>query len=126
MSTNLDNIDALKPVNELLDTLEFLPEIYFESDKNFKVTYTNRAGFEKFGYDKEDFNRGIHVNDFFSLKNLGNIKNNFNKIIKGEFVEPAEYILKKKDGSQFWGRIHSKPIIKDGKSIGLKGIIIDM
>ncbi|MHA1380956.1 MAG: PAS domain-containing sensor histidine kinase [Candidatus Helarchaeota archaeon] len=125
MTSNLDKKITLKPRNDFLDTLEFLPEVYYEIDMNLRITYTNKAGIEKFGYTIEDINKGLYVSDV-NLDDIEEIKDNIAKILKGERDEPAEYQFRKKDGSKFWGRIHSKPIYKNDKIIGLKGLIIDI
>jgi PAS domain S-box-containing protein len=53
-------------------------------------------------------------------------KKNVQKILNGEKSSGNEYIAIKKDGSEFPVIIHSAPILKGNKSVGLRGIIIDI
>ncbi|MCD6298893.1 MAG: GAF domain-containing protein [Deltaproteobacteria bacterium] len=43
------------------DLAELLPEIVYETDLNGNFTYVNRVAFERFGYSKEDFEKGINL-----------------------------------------------------------------
>jgi len=43
--------------------------------------------------------------------------------LRGEITEPREYLLRRKDGTTFYGRIHPRPIYRDGKIEGIRGTI---
>ena len=45
---------------------ELLPVMIYEMDTGLKLTYANPAAFEIFGYSKEDFLKGIEINQLFS------------------------------------------------------------
>jgi len=108
------------------DIAELLPDIIFEADKKFKMTYTNSIGFEKFGYNREDIEKGIYLIDFVSddYKEKAAVK--LRSIISGEKTEPDEYLMVKKNGSKFYARVHSRPIYENGNIVGVRGTVSDI
>lgn len=107
------------------EILDFLPDMIFEIDKNLNITYVNKTVFEIFGYVQEDFIE-FNITQIFSSIEINNVKSDFKNILLGAVIKPKYYKLVKKDGSEFWGRIHSTAIYKDEKIVGLRGIIIDV
>lgn len=123
-----ERINAEKKIREseqqYRDIAELLPEIIYEADLAMRLTYANSIAFRKFGYTQEDFKRGLYLTDL--VDNLEKAKDNFKEIIKGEETKPHEYKLLKKGGGFMYGRIHSRPIFKNGHVAGLRGVIHDI
>ena len=46
------------------DLADSLPDVIFEIDLNYNLTYTNTVASEKFGYSFDDFMRGLSAADF--------------------------------------------------------------
>ncbi|MHA1298208.1 MAG: PAS domain S-box protein [Candidatus Helarchaeota archaeon] len=109
-----------------IETVNLLPDVVYEYDRNLKITYVNEAGFEKFGYSKEDLKKGIYINQMLPEQELKRSMGNVKKLLKGEIIKPNDYIFQRKDGSEFWGRIHSRPIFKEGEVVGVRGVIVDI
>ena len=128
------DIDAVKGAQEKLresekkyrELVELLPDIIFETNENLDLNYVNKVGFEKFGYSREDFNAGINIFDTIAPEEKEKASENFKRIIKGEIKGSRDYVLKRKDGSTFYGIIHSSPMIESGSFKGLRGIITDI
>ena len=108
------------------DLLEFLPEVVFETDLNLNLIYTNETGFEKFGFTKEDFQNGINLADVIAPESIEIAINTVKSIFKGAKSKPSEYMLQRKDKTTFYGRVHSRPVIKDNRPVGLRGIVSDI
>jgi PAS domain S-box-containing protein len=108
------------------DIAELLPDIIFEGDMRGRFTYTNSAGFRKFGYSEEDLENGINILDLVSEDYKEKALKNVQKVLSGKETEPHEYLLVKKDGSPFYARVHSIPIYKNGKIVGIRGTVSDI
>ncbi|MBD3197415.1 MAG: PAS domain S-box protein, partial [Candidatus Lokiarchaeota archaeon] len=108
------------------DIAELLPDTIYEADKNLNIVYVNSKGYQVFGYSPEDLESGLNIMelvvDEYKTKAMKKVRDIFN----GEKTEPTEYLLKKKNGSEFYGRVHSRPIYKNGSIIGLRGTISDI
>ena len=104
---------------------EMLPQTVYELDLNANLKYLNKAGREKFGtaYETTD----VSVFSIVVPEQLERMKYNFNNVSfqnipsKGNF-----YKLKQSDGQVFEAMISATPMIVDGKTIGQRGVVIDI
>jgi len=103
-----------------------LPEIVFETDLRGNLTFANQAAFGRFGYSKEEFEKGVNAINMLVPSDREHAGKNIERILMGEDIGGTEYMGMCKDGSRFPILIHSSPIIKDGRPIGLRGIAIDI
>ncbi len=125
MTDQTKKFTSTHPIN-YKDLLEFLPEVVFETDLNLNLIYTNETGFEKFGYTKEDFQKSINLADVIAPESIKVAISTIKSIFAGSDPKPSEYLLQRKDKTTFYGRVHSRPVIKDGKPVGLRGIVSDI
>ncbi len=105
---------------------ELLPEVVFECDIEGNLTFVNRAAFEKFGYTQEDFKRGVNAHQFIVPADRKKLDVNIRTIVSGITQGPSEYLALRKDGTEFPVLVYSSPIIRDGRPIGLRGILVDI
>ena len=105
---------------------ELLPETIFETDMEGNLTFVNRSAFKQFGYDVEDFERGLNAFDMIAPSHRERAMGNAQKVLHGDTVGINEYNALKKDGTTFSVLLHSAPIIREGKPTGLRGFIIDI
>lgn len=105
---------------------ELLPETIYEMDADGKLTFVNRNAFDHFGYDQEDFDRGINGFELVAPEDRARALKNAARIMSGEQIGLTEYRLLRKDGSTFPAIMHSTAKVVDGKSVGLRGVVIDM
>ena len=105
---------------------ELLPDIIYEADRKGFITYVNSAGFRKFGYNENDLKKGINIMDLLTEKYKNKARENIKKLLNDRKTEPTKYLMVKRDGSKFFARIHSKPIIKKGKVVGIRGTVSDI
>ncbi|MFW9867632.1 MAG: PAS domain S-box protein, partial [Candidatus Thorarchaeota archaeon] len=117
----------LKYSEEKFENLaELLPDTIFEADLNLDLTYVNSVAFKKFGYTPEDLEHGLNITQLLDPEYLEKATSKIQEIFKGVETEPEEYRLIKKDGTKFYVLIHSRPIMKNGEIVGLRGIIHDI
>ncbi len=103
-----------------------LPEIVFETDIYGKLIYANQSAFRITGYTKADFDKGICVFDIIEEKDKKKAKKEFKRIIANKPTVDKEYFFVRKDGSICPTMTYSKPIIVDGKTVGIRGIAVDI
>lgn len=104
---------------------ESLPQIIFEADLKGKLTYVNSLAFEVFGYEEEDFEKGLTAFDMIAPEELDKAKINFANLIKlGK--SKTEYIGIRKNGQRFPFQITSVTIEETGILKGIRGTIIDL
>ena len=105
---------------------EMLPQTVFELDLNANFTYTNSFGFESTGYTQEDIDNGLNALQLFIPGDRERAKENIIKILNGDKLEPHEYTVIRRDGSTYPVLIYTRPIIRDGKPEGLRGVVVDI
>lgn len=108
------------------DMAELLPDILYEVNEKLDITYTNPIGLEKFGYSVADFRNGVNLLELISPEHLEKVSSRLKSIFQGKGTIPKEYLLLTKNGDKFFARVNSRPIIKDGKTVGLRGTVTDI
>ncbi len=103
-----------------------LPQTVFELDIERNFIFTNRYGFESTGYTQEDMEKGINATQIFIPEDRERVKQNIGKVLKGNKNEDHEYTIMRKDGSTFPALVYSNAIIQDGKTVGIRGIVLDI
>ena len=105
---------------------DFLPETVFEFDERGNFTFSNRHGFQTFGYTLEDFDKGLNTLQMLVPEDRDRAKENIQRVLSGEELGGNEYTALSKDGSTFPVIIYSAPIIQENKPVGLRGFVIDI
>jgi PAS domain S-box-containing protein len=105
---------------------ELMPETVFEMDLEGNLTFVNRNAFNYFGYTPQDLKKGLKSFDMIIPKDRERAQDNVALILTGEKSGINEYTALRKDGSTFPVMIHSAPIFREGKPVGLRGFIVDI
>ncbi len=105
---------------------DLLPQIVYEMDADGYITYVNQQGLKASGYSREDVDAGVHAAEVFVPEDRESMQERFIKTMGGEEDVGAEYTALRKDGSTFPVRTYSAAIIKDGKPVGVRGVVIDV
>jgi two-component system cell cycle sensor histidine kinase/response regulator CckA len=105
---------------------ELMPETIFEMNLEGSLTFVNRNAYNYFGYTPNDLKKGLSGFDMIIPADRDRTKQNIAKILNGERTRINEYTALRKDGTTFPVMIHSAPIFKEGKPVGLRGFIIDI
>jgi PAS domain S-box-containing protein len=103
-----------------------LPQTIYETDAAYNISYSNQAGFESFGYTPEDLQKGLNIFEIIIPEDREKAIHNILKVMKGEYSGGNEYTALRKDGTTFPINSYSSPIIRNGKLIGLRGIVVDI
>ncbi len=104
---------------------ESLVDTIYEFDLKGKFLYVNKAGLSIFGYSKDKFFNNIQVQDTIIKEDHDRSKKDIGEILKGKVIV-AERTFICKDGSTFIGEVHSGPIYKENKVVGVRGLIRDI
>jgi len=105
---------------------ELLPQTLFELDNKYNLVFTNAHGSKAIGYSRKDIEKGLKAFDLFAPEDHNRVKKNIRRIMSGETSGGNEYTVLRKDGSTFPAVAYSSPIIRDGKPVGLRGILVDI
>ena len=105
---------------------DLLPQSVFELDLKGNFTYSNRCGFETFGYTRDDLEKGVNALQLYIPEERERVKQNIRKRLTDENFDDHEYTGLRKDGSTFPILVYSSPIIRDGMLVGVRGIVLDI
>ncbi len=118
---------ALKKSEERFRNLtEMLPVAVYEMDLNGKITFANKYAFDCFGYNKEDFYKGISGLDLICENDRAMALVNIEKLKNNTYCDSNEYYGQKKNGTTFPTIFNSAMVIHDNKPLGIRGVIIDI
>jgi len=124
---NHDELDSIVlALNEMRDLAQLIPEMIFEVDLTGKIIFINQIAHKMSGYSHEDFKKGMTIFDLLIPEQHDLVKENIKKIIHGMSGEHHEYTLKHKNGSIFHVSASSCAIYKEGKCVGIRGILVDI
>lgn len=118
---------ALRESEERFKELaELLPQTVFEMDLNGNLTFVNKRAFEHFGYAQEDFDRGANAFDMIVSEEHERAVQNISKLFNDGKIGSNIYLALRKDKSTFPAQFYSEAIFRNGKPVGVRGIIIDI
>lgn len=120
---NLQIKESQERYKELANSL---PQIIFETDLKGKLTFINSAANLVYGYTLENVSKGLNIFDLVSSEDRNRARDNMQKTLSGEGTNGNEYTILGRDGSKFSTISHSRPIIHNGKTTGIRGIIVDI
>ncbi len=119
--------DALAESERRFEELsDLLPQPVFECDLQGKITYSNSLGFEAFGYTREDLENGVSSLMLFAPEDRERTMMNMRNRLSGIPFEDHEYTALKKDGTRFPVLVYTARILRDGKPVGIRGIVLDI
>jgi two-component system, sensor histidine kinase and response regulator len=115
--------ESEKKFRELAD---FLPQTIFEIDLEGHLTYANRYGFESTGYTMENLEKGLNAIELFVPEQRDRIAKNILAVLAGEKFDDHEYRVLRKDGSVYPVLIYTNAVVRDGRPVGIRGIVLDI
>ena len=108
------------------ELVELFPQTLFQIDRRGRFTFTNRSGFEAFGYEPADLEDSVGALELFVPEDRPRLRQNMRRIMAGELLSGGEYTALRKDGSTFPVVVSANAVVVDGKSQGLRGVILDV
>lgn len=118
--------ESERKYRELTDAL---PQPVFEADERGRITFANPAALRAFGYTPEDVEKGIEIVNTIAPHDRPRARRVLKRVMEGEVLtgtEYDEYEMMRKDGSRFPAVIYSVAIARDGRLVGLRGIVVDI
>ena len=106
------------------DLVENINDIIFLTDVKGTITYISPQVHSVLGYTQSEF-VGRPFSEVIYPEDLPFIAEQFQKRLSG-IVEPAEYRLINKSGEVIWIRSSSRPIFRENKITGLRGVFTDI
>ncbi|MBU2622049.1 MAG: PAS domain S-box protein, partial [Proteobacteria bacterium] len=117
--------EALRESEEKFrDLVENINDILFLTDDKGTITYISPQVNFILGYTQSEV-VGRPMHEFICPEDLPYIAEQFQKRLSG-ILEPSEYRLINKSGEKIWIRSSSRPMIRENKVIGLRGLFADI
>ena len=107
------------------DLVENINDVIFALDATGTVTYISSAIEKASGYSPADL-IGKNMLEFIHPDDGAVMVERFRKLTMLGVIRPYEYRLIDKSGEIHWIRSSSRPIVQDGKTVGVQGIFTDM
>lgn len=108
------------------ELMHLLPQPIFELNTEGKILFSNRAGDDFFGILPDKSNLKPSALDYFIPEDAPKMIENFKKSAQGLKTVPTEYNAIKADGTLCPVMIFGTPILRNGKIVGRRGIIVDI
>jgi PAS domain S-box-containing protein len=131
-STNLERLvlERTKKLGQserrFRELADLLPQIIFEIDENGNVQYMNRAGFAATGLSEEGISKGLNAFHFLAPAEHERATRGIHRVIAGEMIGEREFTVLRRNGPTFPALVYTAPITREGKTVGLRGIVIDI
>ncbi len=106
------------------DLVENLNEIVYVLDTKARIQYVSPSVKDIAGYLPEEITGKSFVDIVHPEDKAGRI-DNFKKALAGK-AEATEYRFVKKNGDAAWVRTQAKPVIKNGRLVGIQGTLVDI
>ncbi len=106
------------------ELVENINDVIYSTDKNGIVTYISPLIEDVMGYRPSEI-IGKSFADFIHPEDLSIIMKKFVEILSGN-LGPTEYRLLAKSGEFRWIRSSSRPIYKEERVVGLRGLFVDV
>lgn len=108
---------------ELADTL---PETVFETDRQGILTYLSDNARDMFGYSNASLSKKIPFSNLIHPEDRVQFEKELPDILSCPPNHTKEYLGIKKDGTSFPIMVRCNPILRNGVSIGRRGLIMDI
>jgi len=126
ITDRIDNERALRESLQRFKALaDFLPQTIFEMDLEGRLTFVNRWALEVFGYSEADVEQGLTNLQMVVPEDRERALRAARETLGGA-ASGRQFRCLRKDGSTFPVIIHSVPILREGRPVGLRGIIFDL
>jgi PAS domain S-box-containing protein len=104
--------------------VEDINDAIYAVDENGILTYVNPAAESFVGYTPSEI-IGRPFSEFIYQEDLPRTAEQFQRVLSGH-SETEEYRILTKSGEIRWMRVFSRPIYKEDRAIGLRGVITDI
>jgi PAS domain S-box-containing protein len=120
----IQNQKVIKAQEKLQKVINSLPDVFFETDEQGKIIYTNNKFYEKTGIETNSDN-DIFLCDIIKDEYKEKLKSTIKKLEVDGKMENIEFEIEKKSGQTYWAIMSINAKIIDGKK-ELYGMIMDI
>ncbi len=106
------------------ELVENMSEVVYAVDLDGVVTYVSPAVESLLGYRPEEI-IGRPLAEFVRPEDLPGVEKRIQSIFSGH-LRTSEYQVPGKSGDPRWIRASTRPILKDGRGVGLQGTLVDI
>ena len=106
------------------DLVEKITEVIFSLSAAGVITYVSPVIEQVLGLRPADV-VGRHFSELVHPEDLPELGESFRRTLAAE-LHPSEYRLRGRDGGYRWVRSSSQPIVDGGRTVGLRGALIDI
>lgn len=118
--------DLIDSKRKYQDIVELLPEAIYETNNDGNLIYANSHCLKLFNITYDDLKKGIKIKDIISLEEHSESEENMDNVFYNQSVYRTEYVFISKSGYERTLSINADPIFKNGKTVGLRSVAIDM
>lgn len=108
------------------ELVELLPEVVFETNDQGTLLFANDIAFDSFGYDRTILSRNVSIYDMIVPEDRPRAIKQMKRILAGKKTSMMEFSGLRKDGSRFPALAMACPIVQENRSVGLRGIFVDI
>ena len=105
---------------------DMLPQIVCEIDVKGGILYANHNAFRAFGYSHQEFESGLTIFEMLVPEDRERAREAVLKILDGKNLGGGEYTALRKNGLSFPVMVYTSLLIRDGKVVGLRAIVVDI
>jgi len=110
-----------------MEFLDSFPEVVFEVDKNFTLTFLNASSEKITGYKKEELiGKKIELEKYFAPEEMSKMQKNFSENFKGNHITGNHYKMLTKYGEKVILKIHNYPIKENGEIVALRCLAVNI
>ncbi|MCA1742713.1 MAG: PAS domain S-box protein [Desulfovibrionales bacterium] len=106
------------------DLVENINDVIFSIDMEGRITYLSPSAKNILG-DKPSELLGRNLLEFIDPRDIPLIKNSWKNVLQGR-LQPSEYRLCLNPDKTLWVRTSSHPLVKDGITVGITGVLMDI
>ncbi len=118
---------AAESERDFKELMDLFPQPIFELDIEGNILFVNGSGKEFFGITMpENPDEKISALDYMVKEDVPRVQENIKKSNQAMLSTPLEYTVKRPDGTTCPVLIYGSPIVRNGKVVGRRGIIIDI
>ncbi|HAG17354.1 MAG TPA: hypothetical protein DCG69_12675 [Bacteroidales bacterium] len=107
-------------------TADLLPQPIWETNEEGYYVYTNKAGYEQFGYTFEDLKNKVYFSDLIAPENREEAIREFKKSYKENGYSVKQFMCITKNNRRFPALIYYDRLMKNGRLSGIRGITVDI
>ena len=101
-----------------------LPGIVYQADEEGRIILLTHLDW--LGVSSQELAAGRHALSFFPLEERQRVQRNITRVLCGGNIGANEYLMLRADGTSFPVVIHTDPVVRNGRPVGIRGIIVDV